>query len=246
MELERRYFELQEIRVEGGDDKPLIIRGHAAVFNSLSVPLWGFREKLAPGAFQNSLNKNPDVRALWNHNPDTVLGRTRSKTLTLKEDDKGLFMEINPPTWAAGYVETIQRGDVSQMSFGFRTIKDQWDFTDPKNIVRTLIEVDINDGDVSPVSYPAYPKTDVAVRSMLREAGISDDELAAAVIRAKSGQDLTARDRQLIQGSADSVRQWLTEDVLQRARVTVGPGESLRQGLQAAAREIELLALRIG
>lgn len=151
-----------ELRIEG-DEKPKI-RGHAAVFERKSVELWGFKEKIRKGAFENSI-KTSDVRALFNHDPNYVLGRNISGTLTLSENENGLYVEIDPPDtqWARDLQESIRRGDIDQMSFGFRTIKDEWDQADPNNVTRTLVEVELFD--VSPVTYPAYPQTDVGIRS---------------------------------------------------------------------------------
>ena len=164
--VERRHFVVpMEVRADaGGDDAPPKIVGHAAVFNQLSEDLGGFREKIAPGAFSKSIGG--DVRAMFNHNPDMILGRTGAKTLTLSEDARGLAVEITPPDTetARHVIEALRRGDVTQMSFGFRTISDTWENEDGKIPVRTLNEVELFD--VSPVTFPAYPQTDVAVRSL--------------------------------------------------------------------------------
>jgi len=165
MEIERRAFPI-EFRVEGDEPK---IRGYAAVFNRLSEPLGGFVEKIAPGAFKKTL-KEADVRALFNHDPNNVLGRSSAKTLTLKEDDKGLFMEIDPPDTVQGrdVVTLIERGDVKEASFAFRVVKDSWTNEEGKTPIRTLEEVRLFD--VSPVTYPAYPQTTVDIRSMVVNA----------------------------------------------------------------------------
>jgi len=182
MEREERSYKV-EMRVEGGDEPK--IRGHAAVFNKLSVDLMGFKEKVAPGAFIQSI-ENSDIRALWNHNPDYVLGRNKSGTLSLEEDKKGLAIEISPPDtqWARDLMETIKRGDVDQMSFAFQVKKDSWDETG-KESVRTLEEVELFD--VSPVTYPAYPQTDVKVRSAFENAGL-DSEKLMTIIEAKKAE----------------------------------------------------------
>lgn len=149
-----------ELRADGDDGK---IRGYAAVFNSLSEDLGGFREQIAPGAFSETLSD--DVRALWNHDANFVLGRTTSGTLSLREDNHGLAIEIDPPDTqqARDLLVSIRRGDVSQMSFGFYTKDDGWEKRDGENI-RTLRKVELLD--VSPVTYPAYQDTAVAVRSL--------------------------------------------------------------------------------
>lgn len=166
MELERRTFAVAELRAVEDDGKKKI-RGHAAVFNELSEDLGGFREQIAPGAFTEAV-KEDDVRALWNHDPNFVLGRNKSGTLKLTEDEQGLAIEVEPPDtqWARDLLVSIDRGDVSQMSFGFSVKPNgqNWGEDNDGNIVRTLTGLRLYD--VSPVTFPAYPSTDVAVRSM--------------------------------------------------------------------------------
>ncbi len=179
---EYRNFTLSDITVEErAENKPGKIEGHAAVFNQLSVPLGGgwFRERINPGAFTKTI-QNDDIRALWNHDDNYVLARNKSGTLVLREDDKGLFVSMAPPdtTWAQDLLVSIKRGDVDQMSFGFDVIGEIWVKENGENI-RTLTEVKL--WDVSPVTFPAYPQTDVAVRSMLKKAGISPAEMLKAM-----------------------------------------------------------------
>jgi len=164
IQTERRAFLASELRIESRDGDAEKIRGHAAVFNELSENLGGFRERVAPGAFTESL-KRDDVRALFNHDPNFLLGRNRAGTLELNEDGTGLEVIIEPPDaqYARDLMVSIKRGDISQMSFGFRTLLDDWEFQGGV-AVRTLREVQLFD--VSPVTFPAYPQTDVAVRAM--------------------------------------------------------------------------------
>ena len=182
--MERRTFDIAELRAEdSGEGKMPVIRGHAAVFNQPSEEMGGFmrfREQIAPGTFKDSI-KNDDIRALFNHDPNFVLGRNKAKTMKLREDDTGLAVEITPPetNWARDLVESIRRGDISQMSFGFDVQDDSWDFKRGADepALRTLRKVKLYD--VSPVTYPAYPQTDVNCRSLdsifedgLRTAGM--------------------------------------------------------------------------
>lgn len=168
-EIERRTFGLMEFRLDKPDDKKPVIRGYAAMFERFSEDLGGFREKIAAGAFAKAVKD--DVRALWNHDPNYVLGRTKAKTLRLKEDKDGLAIEIDTPDtqWARDLLVSIDRGDVSQMSFGFRVVKDEWNKQNTKMPERTLLEVRLFD--VSPVTFPAYPQTSVAVRDYLQSLG---------------------------------------------------------------------------
>ena len=166
-EIERRAV-VSEIRVDRAEGKKPRIVGHAAVFDKKSEDLGGWREIVKPGAFSKTLKEGADVRALWNHDTNHVLGRTKSGTLHLEEDKRGLSVEIDPPeaTWVADLMRSIERGDVDQMSFGFRAVKTTWDDTNPKEPIRELNEVKLFD--VSPVTYPAYPQTSVSVREHLR------------------------------------------------------------------------------
>lgn len=172
--IERRVMRgIGPLRVErrANDDGPSMIVGHAAVFDTLSDELWGFREKIAPGAFKRSI-KEDDVRALWNHDPRHVLGRVSAETLRLSEDKVGLAMEIDPPDagWARDLMVSIERGDVTQASFAFLARGEEW-AKEEGVIIRTVTEAQLFD--VSPVTYPAYPETDVGVRSVV----VSDDTL---------------------------------------------------------------------
>jgi len=154
-----------EFRIQQKENEPLKIIGYAARFNELSEEMWGMREKIAPGAFTEAIGKS-DVRALWNHDPNYVLGRTKNGTLQIREDEQGLFYEVTPPDaqWARDLVESIKRGDVDQSSFAFTVEAQEWDErSDP--ITRTIVKVK-ELFDVSPVTYPAYPTATSGVRSL--------------------------------------------------------------------------------
>lgn len=164
--LERRLFVASEMRVVRAADMPPRIVGHAAVFNQWASIGGMFRERVMPGAFKRAIDTQ-DVRALFNHDPNVVLGRNRANTLTLSEDATGLRYEIVPPDTQAArdLLISIERGDISQGSFGFRATQggQQWNW-DPAVPERTLTDVDLFD--VSPVTFPAYEGTDVAVRHL--------------------------------------------------------------------------------
>lgn len=149
--------------VRAGAKGKQTITGKAAVYDSRSEDLGGFREVIMPGAFTKTLKDGSVKKAYWNHNSDRVLGSTKSGTLRLQESHVGLHFEIRPPAWAAEHIESVERGDVDQMSFGFRTIKDSWE-RDAGEIIRKLHEVQLFE--VSPVAMPAYPQTDAQARSI--------------------------------------------------------------------------------
>ena len=162
--IERRNFNLSELRAITDEKGLRKISGYAAVFNSVSEELSWFKEKIEPGAFGESIGTD-DIRALWNHDSNYVLGRNKSGSLMLVEDQHGLKIEIDPPDtqWARDLMVSIDRGDVSQMSFGFQTITDKWEMSEGVDM-RTLLKVRLFD--VSPVTFPAYPDTEVGLRSL--------------------------------------------------------------------------------
>ena len=165
---ERRYLNFEasklEYRGEGDNKKPYVV-GHAAVFNSLSENLGGFRELIQANAFDDVLED--DVRALFNHDANLILARTKSGTLNLSVDDQGLRYEFDVPNTTAGrdLLVSLERGDVSQSSFGFTVAEDNWDEDKEGRWVRNITKVK-RLYDVSPVVYPAYPTADVAKRSL--------------------------------------------------------------------------------
>ena len=150
---------------DDGAEKP-IIRGYAAVFNKDSENLGGFVERIKPGAFKRALKKS-DTRALVDHKSHLILGRKSAGTLRLVEDATGLLMEIDPPDtqYARDLMVSIDRGDVREQSFGFTVKSDTWADIDKPMAKRTINEVD-ELFDVSPVTFPAYPDTSVALRSL--------------------------------------------------------------------------------
>ncbi|RJT26912.1 HK97 family phage prohead protease [Buttiauxella izardii] len=157
-----------EVRAEQQGEQPTRIIGYGSVFNSRSEPLWGFREIIKPGAFDDVLGD--DVRGLFNHDPNFILGRSSSGTLTVGVDDKGLRYDINAPdtqTIRDLVLAPMLRGDINQSSFAFRVARDgeHW-FEDEEGIVIREISRFSRLFDVSPVTYPAYQEADSGVRSM--------------------------------------------------------------------------------
>jgi HK97 family phage prohead protease len=165
--IERRTYTVRNVETRQEDDGVMRLSGYAAVFNDDSVPL-PFRERIAPGAFRKTLSETPDVRLLINHE-GLPLARTKNETLRLSEDEVGLRFDAElPDTSEARDLWTlVQRGDVDQMSFAFRVIRQKWN---SERTERTLTEVSLADGDVSVVTYPAYPTTTVEAREHLQNA----------------------------------------------------------------------------
>ena len=165
-EKEIRSLKIGELRMDEpeGEAAPVVVTGYAAVFDSPAMIDDFMKEVIAPGAFATSIASG-DVRALIDHDPRLVIGRTRAGTLTLAEDTKGLRVEITLPKTqvARDLAESMRRGDIDQMSFGFYTKKDAWDHTTTPP-TRTLREVELFD--VSVVTFPAYDDTSAALRSL--------------------------------------------------------------------------------
>lgn len=160
--IERRYIP-SEFRI----DEQGRIEGYSAVFNQPSEDLGGFREFVRPGAFSKTI-KEADIRALFNHDSNYVVGRNRSGTLELAEDSIGLHFRAAPPetAWANDLKISMARGDINQGSFGFNTVRDEWRHVQG-SAERDLLEVRLFD--VSVVTFPAYPQTAVNVRSLMNE-----------------------------------------------------------------------------
>lgn len=202
MEIERRNYDF-EFRAEDGESPKIV--GYGAVFGKRSENLGGFVEIIERGAFDGVLEN--DVRALWNHNADFILGRTASGTMRLSVDETGLRYEIDADADSALVRDLVlrpmQRGDISQSSFGFTIGDDDW--TEENGLaLRTIKRVD-RLFDVSPVSYPAYPDASVALRRLEQ-------------INAKPGPDRQEKDiRALIEALTEEEREALAPLVAQGA-----------------------------
>ena len=162
---EVRTFDVQDLELRMDDDKATVV-GYGAVFNSQSNDLGGFREFIAPGAFDGRLED--DVRFLVNHDANLILARTTNGTLRLSVDEKGLRYEADLPntSTARDLMELLKNGTISQSSFAFTVEEDSWEVKDGINI-RTIDKVS-QLYDVSSVTYPAYNEasSSVALRSM--------------------------------------------------------------------------------
>lgn len=164
MNIERRIFTSQvELRMVGDSN---VAVGYGAVFNSLSEDLGGFREIIAPGAFDSVMND--DVRGLINHDPNLILGRTKSGTMRISVDATGLRYEIDMPStsYANDIRESLSRGDITQSSFAFSIDGDDWAVSESGETIRTIKKVS-KLYDVSVVTYPAYPEAQAGIKRMM-------------------------------------------------------------------------------
>ena len=148
------------------------LHGHAAVFNS-EANLGTFSEVIRPGAFAKSLATGSNIRALYHHQGDALLGTTRGGTLKLREDGKGLAFELALPDTTHGrdLAILVDRGDVAGCSFGFK-VRDGGDRWEERgsSMVRELLDVELLE--ITLTADPAYQDTTVALRSMPREPQI--------------------------------------------------------------------------
>jgi HK97 family phage prohead protease len=153
--------ELRSAQLEGNT-----LAGHAVVFGAIAE-LKGHYESIAPGAFDESLKQDRDVKALWNHDPTKVLGSTRAGTLRLAADPAGLSFEVDLPgtSYAADLRHLVERRDVASMSFGFLEGEDEWSVAPDGRQLRTHTRVK-RLVEVSPVSIPAYDGTDCYLRHL--------------------------------------------------------------------------------
>lgn len=239
-ELRVRVGFLDPIEVRASEDDPHTrsLVGHAAVFDRLSEELGyaglSFRERIRRGAFRKALDENQDVALLIEHDPRWPLARTRSGTLQLSEDPRGLLTEARVDTrqtYAADLMVAIERRDVDQMSFGFTVGEDEWlerhhdDGT--VEIVRDVVLV-ARLFDVSAVTFPAYPQTDIAARSsalvvagveiVAPDGGVYEDALRSLAWRVHRGEvEASGEDRALIDAAysrTEGVSPWTAQRAL--------------------------------
>lgn len=152
---------LERREADGGK---MTVAGYASVFGERTNIAGMFDEVIEAGAFARSI-KSADVRAYFDHDTGRVLGRKSAGSLRMKEDDKGLAVEIDLPDTTDGRdVRTLlERGDVSGMSFGFIPVRQEWDESGEVPL-RRILDVDLFE--VSIVSEPAYEGTSAALRSL--------------------------------------------------------------------------------
>jgi uncharacterized protein len=158
---ETRTFDITNLSKRDENESNLI-SGYAAVFNSPTTIGDWFTETISPGAFSRAISDNVDVRALFNHDWNNVLGRVQNGTLRLSEDERGLKFEVDLPNTSLGrdLAESLSRGDINQCSFGFIPTVEEWDYSvEPAK--RTISEVELLE--ISVVSIPAYEDTEVSL-----------------------------------------------------------------------------------
>jgi HK97 family phage prohead protease len=219
-----------ELRAEEGDG--MTFTGYASVFNSSSEDLGGFREFVAPGAFKRSLQARNEIKLLWNHDTSEPLASVRGGSLQLMEDNYGLKVTAKLPNTTRGrdVAELLRSKVIDSMSFGFNVIKDSWS---NNGAVRTLESVRLSE--VSVVTFPAYQATTAQVRSVA--PSIDADELANALLKLESGEDLDEKAAALITDVVGKLRQ--------QPEPTVETDDSGLALLDLKKKQLDLLLKRI-
>lgn len=164
---EVREIVTEEIELREADTGIKSISGYAVKWDMKSHSMGfsrSFKEQFKKGAFTESLVKD-DQRALWSHDTSKILGRTKNGTLRLTEDDIGLRFELDLPNTTVGQdlYESIKRGDIDGVSFGFLMEKEEWDDSNPDEFTRSIFKAKLLE--ISPVTFPAYPDSEVSARS---------------------------------------------------------------------------------
>ena len=198
-----------ELRVEATESDGMRFTGYAAVFNSNSEPL-PFIERIMPGAFKRSLKSRNEVKLFKNHNMDEVLASTRSKTLRLTEDSKGLLAEATLPDTTAGrdLAVLMKRGDVHAMSFGF-SVPSRGDSWSDDGMTRELKEIRLHEVSIV-TGFPAYEATTASVRSLdilATRTNVDVDALADALNKLESGEKLPDIQADLLQEVVTKLRE---------------------------------------
>lgn len=182
-----------EIRHSGRPQEAFTVRGYAAVFDQMSLTLGtkdaAFREKIAADAFDEILSTDPDVHFVWDHDTRYVLSRTRNRTLSLRTDDVGLYMDaqVGPFSYAKDLRTAMEGGYLDQASFTFSVPDggDDWKIDEEGRVLRTVNRVD-GLYDVTVTAKGAYPQTSlVTVRSLIagaRDAGRLPEEAEATFV----------------------------------------------------------------
>lgn len=221
IELRTWNFFDPETRVEDGE-KGLVLRGKGAVFNRW-YNVGGFREQVSPTAFNKTLKDHPDIRGMFNHDPNFLLGRTKSETMRLSVDERALNYEIDidrDDSQAMSVAAKIRRGDVDGSSMAFMAVKDTWEEEKDSSgkvtrISRTLEEVRLIE--TGPVVFPASPTTSVKVRSAFYGSGarIDYEHLASIIVKRQSGMPLLPDDERVLKDAIDSLRSMIDADPLE-------------------------------
>jgi HK97 family phage prohead protease len=174
--MKRAYFK-SEFKTRAGDDGGKYIEGYFVVFNQRAEIWKGWFEEIAPEAVVSSLTNN-DIRCLFNHNRDIVLGRTGIGTLVLTPDKHGLFGSVRvneEDKQAMDVYARVKRGDIDGCSFGFNPTREDFKVIDEGTLDRIL---DMDMPEVSVCPFPAYPQTEISARKKEYDDNITEKRAA--------------------------------------------------------------------
>ena len=202
-----------EVR-EDGDQKRHITG--LIPYDKNSEDLGGFIEVIRKGAFSKTI-KESNVRCLWAHNTQYVLGNTAAKSLSLEDRNDGLYFDVLLPdtSWAGDVYETVKRGDAPGVSFGFSVVKDAWTTKSAKEPdLRELLEVRLYEVSVG-VAFPAYPDStsQSSTRELFGKNGIEIEKIASVLLRAEGGKIKAENedDLKLLRSAIESLSSFIPE-----------------------------------
>jgi len=208
-EVETRRLTVQDFEIREGEQGSMSFRGYAAVFNSDSEPL-PFTERILPGAFDKTLRSRNNIKMYLNHDSTLVLGSTRSKTLRLSVDGKGLLVDADLPdtSYARDLSVLMERGDVDSMSFGFSVPSggDRWS---PDGMTRELKQIRLHEVSVV-TGFPAYQATTAGLRSLASD--VDAETLSQALTTLENGEPLSGRHADLLESIINQLRDGDTQD----------------------------------
>ena len=240
-------FEEMQVRAEHADD---IIKftGRGAVFDRWYT-VFGFKERVARGAFRKTLQENADIRGMFNHDPNYLLGRTKSGTMDVFEDRVGLAYEIRADPLdpqAQSVSRKIARGDVDGSSMAFFAAKDEWkQDSEGRPTHRTLLEIELIE--TGPVTMPASPSTTAKIARASQEAGIDIDALQGFIVRTRAGFALAGEEQDLVGQWIENLKRLTTLEPDHREHHSSGtpwsPTEALKNRGAALALRNRLLQI---
>lgn len=251
---EQRFVSRAQVRaVTGGEGEPSRFVGHAVVYEEwtrIYDPWFGdFMERIARGAFAASIQEH-DIRFLVNHDPNLVLARRRGDpqdTLTLREDELGVLVEADIDrrlSYGNDLAVSLERGDVTGMSFGFSDVEDEWDVRPDGMWARTVTRGRL--WDVSAVTYPAYEASDAGLRSVLR---VPSRDAIRELVATRTGRRNSSADEAVIRAAAEECRA-IAEDLDGLLEERTSGGEEDARGVEALLageeRRHRLLAAKFG
>ena len=240
METRSLGLEGMEVRAETGDDF-IRITGRGAVFNKW-YPVFGFQERIAPGAFKKTLRENPDIRGMYNHNPDFLLGRTKSGTMDVSEDTRGLNYEIRADPLdpqSQSVARKIARGDVDGSSIAMVVNKQEWKEKDGVPTHRTVLETELIE--TGPVTMPASPTTTAKIARAAQLSGIDIDALNGFIITHRAGFALRGEQQDLVGQWIENLERLIKPEPDQREHHS---GGTLRSPIEALKYRRAALVLR--